>query len=77
MVKTILLSRMISPCIHSSVYEFESGYMFPARPSAFYRNRAGRSFIIVSIADLPFKHCLINPKQKYVSVKHITLPEWD
>ena len=31
MVKTItLIPWMVSPCIHSSVYEFESGYISPA-----------------------------------------------
>ena len=39
MVKTMMISWMVSPCIHRSVYEFESSYVSPTPSSSYYQNR--------------------------------------
>jgi hypothetical protein len=60
MVKTIILiSWMVRPCIHRSVYEFESGYISPAPSLSFLLNqRQGGCFVSVSTADCRLKKCL-------------------
>lgn len=61
MVKSIILiSWMVSPRIHSSVYEFGSGYISPA-PSLNFLLKQGLAgqFVIVSIADCRFKGHII------------------
>ena len=57
MVKTIMLIPwMVSPCIHSSVYEFESGLISPDPSLSFLQIKCwGFNVVIVSIADCPFK----------------------
>jgi hypothetical protein len=53
MVKTIILiSWMVSPYIHSAVYEFESGYISSATFLSFLPNQVlGGRFVLVSTAD--------------------------
>lgn len=47
MVKTILLvSWMVSPSIHSSIYEFENDYISPA-PSLSFLPKQGRVFYLL------------------------------
>jgi hypothetical protein len=46
---------IMHPCIHSSVYTFESGYISPSQSFRFLpKHRQGGHFVIVSIQDSSF-----------------------
>lgn len=71
---------MVSPCINSSVYEFERVYISPASSLHFLSKQCqGSGFFTVWTADWPFNNCLLiiengiiinHPKvvQEYINV---------
>ena len=46
---------MVSPCIHSFIYDFQSGSISPAHPAAFYQNELRVHFVIITTTDCRFK----------------------
>jgi hypothetical protein len=43
----MLISWMVSPCIHRSVYEFESNYISPDPSSSYYQNSGGMTDLLL------------------------------
>jgi hypothetical protein len=57
MINTIILiSWRVSPCIHSSVYSSESGYISQGPSLSFLpKQRIGHQLVIVPSLEVPFK----------------------
>lgn len=57
MVKTaMLISLMVSPCIHSSVYEFQSGYISPASSLSFLPKQGQGLHFVIDSTDCHFNN---------------------
>jgi hypothetical protein len=71
MVTTMMLiSWMVSPCIHTSAYEFEKGYISPASSLSFLQKWGlGICFVIVYTADCRFKG-FIRVQKVHTSTQH-------